>query len=167
MEVTEEGVPAQAVIAAVKLAIREANVSTTGEDRDLRVSSVKLVLHALAVRTAGGRLNFTVPFIGMPIRLGVKVTKSETHEIEINLTPPSPAGEEIREASLDTALADAIETVRGVVATASEGEDPFGLDHAKITLAFAVTAEGEISIGVDGSLSNEVTHTLTLGLAPA
>jgi hypothetical protein len=34
-------------------------------------------------------------------------------------------------------------------------------------LSFAVTAEGDISIGIDGSMSDEVTHTLVLGLVPA
>ena len=168
MKVTEEGVPAQDVIAAVKLGIKEANVSATDEGRDLRVNSVKLILHTLATQTAGGRLNFTVPFIGMPVRLGTKVTKSDTHEIEINLAPPGQdAGEEVREAPLDLALVDAIETVRAVVASTSEGDDPFALNDAKITLSFAITAEGEISIGIDETMRDEVTHTLIITLIPA
>jgi len=36
-----------------------------------------------------------------------------------------------------------------------------------VTIEFGVTAEGYISIGVDGSLSDELTHTLVLGLVPA
>lgn len=168
MKVTEDGVPVQDVIAAVKLAIKEANVSATEEGRDLRVDSVKLVLHALATRTIGGGLSFTVPFIGMPVRLGTKVTKSDTHEIEINLIPPGQEAEhEIREAPLDLALVDAIETVRAVLASAADGDDPFDLNDAKITLSFAVTADGDISIGIDGSMTDEVTHTLVLALTPA
>jgi hypothetical protein len=168
VKVTENGVPVQDVIAAVKLAIKEANVSATDKGRDLRVDSVKLILHALATRTVGGGLSFTVPFIGMPVRLGTKVTKSDTHEIEINLVPPGQdAWEEVREASLDLALVDAIETVRAVVASTASGDDPFALNDAKITLSFAVTAEGDISIGIDGSMSDEVTHTLAIALVPA
>jgi hypothetical protein len=168
MKVTDDGVPVQDVIAAVKLAIKEANVSATDEGRDLRVDSVKLVLHALATRTVGGGLNFTVPFIGMPVKLGTKVTKKDTHEIEINLVPPGQeAGEEVREASMDLALVDAIETVRAVVASTASGDDPFLLNDARIVLSFAVTAEGDISIGIDGSLSDEVTNTLVLALVPA
>lgn len=168
MKVTEDGVPVKDVIAAVKLAIKEANVSTTDAGRDLRVDSVRLVLRALATRTAGGGLSFTVPFIGMPVRLGTKVTKSDTHEIEINLAPPGPeADHEVREAAMDLALLDAIETIRAVVASSTQGDDPFVLNDAKITLSFAVTAEGDISIGVDGSMSDEVTHTLVLALLPA
>jgi hypothetical protein len=168
VKVTQAGVPVEDVITAVKLAIKEASVSTTDQDRDLRVNSVKLVLHALATRAVGGRLNFTIPFIGMPVRLGTKVTKSDTHEIEINLAPPAlEAGEEVREAALDLALVDAIETVRAVVASSSDGDDPFALHEAKITLSFAVTAEGDISIGIDGSMSDEVTQTLILGLVPS
>jgi hypothetical protein len=168
MKVAADGVPVGDVIAAVKLAIKEANVSATEEGRDLRVDSVKLVLHALATRTVGGRLNFTVPFIGMPVRLGAKVTKSDTHEIEVNLIPPGQeAGHEVREASLDLALVDAIETVRAIVASTVDGDDPFVLNDAKITLSFAITADGDISIGIDGSMTDEVTHTLVLSLVPA
>jgi hypothetical protein len=168
VKVTAHGVPVQDVIAAVKLAIKEASVSATDVGRDLRVDSVKLVLHALATRTVGGRLSFTVPFIGMPVRLGVKVTKSDTHEIEVNLIPPGQETEhEVREASLDVALVDAIETVRAVVASTIGGDDPFALNNAKITLSFAVTADGDISVGVDGSMTDEVTHTLVLALVPA
>jgi hypothetical protein len=168
VKVTEDGVPVQDVITAVKLAIKEANVSATDEGRDLRVDSVKLILHALAIRTVGGSLNFTVPFIGMPVRLGTKVTKRDTHEIEINLVPPGrQAREEVREASLDLALVDAIETVRAVVTSTSDGDDPFALNDAKINLSFAVTAEGDVSIGIDGSISDQVTHILILGLVPA
>jgi hypothetical protein len=168
VKVTEDGVPVQDVIAAVKLAIKEANVSATDEERDLRVQSVKLVLHALATRTVGGGLNFTVPFIGMPVRLGTKVTKSDTHEIEINLIPPDQEAEhEVREASLDRALVDAIETVRTVVASTGDGDDPFALNDAKITLSFAITADGDISIGIDGNMTDEVTNTLVLALIPA
>lgn len=168
MKVTEDGVPVQDVITAVKLAIKEANVSATDEGRDLRVDSVKLVLHALATRTVGGGLNFTIPFIGMPVKLGTKVTKKDTHEIEINLVPPGQeAEEEVREAPMDLALVEAIETIRAVVASSASGDDPFTLNDARITLSFAVTAEGDISIGIDGSLSDEVTNTLVLALVPA
>ena len=108
MKVTEDGVPVQDVIAAVKLAIKEANISATDEGRDLQVASVKLTLHALATRTIGGGLSFTVPFIGMPVRLGTKVTKSDTHEIEVNLTPPGQeAGGSQTGICLDTSDVDA------------------------------------------------------------
>jgi hypothetical protein len=73
----------------------------------------------------------------------------------------------VRVASLDLALVDSIETIRAVLATAADGDDPFILNDAKITLSFAVTAEGEISIGIDGSMSDEVTHSLILTLVPA
>jgi hypothetical protein len=168
LRVTEDGVPVTDVIAAIKLAIKEANVSTTDEGRDLRVSSVKIVLHALAARAVGGQLSFTVPFIGMPVRFGTKVTKSDTHKIEINLVPPAQeSGVEVREASLELALVESIATIRTVVASASHGDDPFILNDSNITLTFAVTSEGSISIGVDSSISDEVTHSLILSVVPA
>jgi hypothetical protein len=65
----------------------------------LQVASVKLTLHVLATRTIGGGLSFNVPFIGMAVRLGTKVTKSDTHEIEVNLTPPGQeGGHQVRDA---------------------------------------------------------------------
>lgn len=51
--------------------------------------------------------------------------------------------------------------------SATDGDDPFVLNDAKIILSFAVTAEGDISIGIDGSMSDEVTQSLVLALAPA
>jgi Trypsin-co-occurring domain 2 len=168
VKVTEDGVPVQDVIAAIKRAIKEANVSAADEDRDLKIGPVRLVLHALATRTVGGGLRFTVPFIGMPVKFGTRLTRSDTHEIEISLAPPEQAAREVvREAYLDLALVDSIETIRAVVASAAGGDDPFILNDAKITLSFALTAEGDISIGAEGSMSNEVTHSLILNVVPA
>src|SRR5260370_1873813 len=97
----------------------------------------------------------------MPVRFGAKVTKSDTHEIEINLVPPGrEAGEEVREASLDLALVDAIETIRAVVVSAADGDDPFVLNDAKIILSFAITAEQTIPICNTGRPSNHYTPNL-------
>jgi hypothetical protein len=168
VDVAEDGVPVNDVIEAVKQAIKTANLSTIDQDRDLRVGSVGLTLHAIATRESGGSLNFRIPFIGMEISLGGKVTTRDTHEIEINLTPPGPgSGLEVRDGSLDLALVEAIETIRAAVASAAGGDDPFVLNDSTITISFAVTAEGTISIGVNGTLSDELTHTLVLGLVPA
>jgi hypothetical protein len=168
VNVTENGVPVPDVIAAVKRAIKAANLSATDRERDLRVGSVRLVLHAIAVRSSGGRLNFHVPIIGMEVQLGGKLTKRDTHEIEINLTPPAKEGRaEIRDGGLDDVLVEAIETVRSAVASSASGDDPFVLNDSTITISFAVTAEGSISIGVNGSLSRELTHSLNLVLMPA
>ena len=88
MRVTDDGVPVQDLVAAIKEAIKTANVSSTDADRDLRVGSVRLVLHTIATRSSGGSISFTVPFIGTEFKLGGKVTRQDTHEVEINLVPP-------------------------------------------------------------------------------
>ena len=62
---------------------------------------------------------------------------------------------------------EAIETIRAAVASAAGGDDPFILEDSSVTISFAVTSEGTISIGVDGSLSDELTHTLVVSLVPA
>jgi hypothetical protein len=64
-------------------------------------------------------------------------------------------------------LVEAIETVRSAVASSATGDDPFVLNDSTIAISFAVTAEGSISIGVNGSLSRELTHSLNLVLVPA
>jgi hypothetical protein len=61
----------------------------------------------------------------------------------------------------------AIETVRAAVASAAGDDDPFVLNDSTITISFAVTAEGTISIGVNGSLREELTHALVVSLVPA
>lgn len=166
MRVTDDGVPVEDLIAAVKEAIKTANLSSTDTDRDLKVGSVRLVLHTIATRSSGGSASFTVPFIGMEFKLGGKITRRNTHEIEINLVPPPPSdGVELR--GFEEVLVQAIETIRAAVASAAGGDDPFILKDSSVTISFAVTSEGTISIGIDGSLSEDLTHTLVLGLAPA
>lgn len=167
MKVAEDGVPVSDVIAAVKQAIKTASLSSTDTDRDLRVSSVRLILQAVATRSLGGGVNFRVPFIGMELKFGTKLTKRDTHEIDISLKPEPGEHPELRDGPLELVLVDAIETIRATVASAALGDDPFVLKDSTVKLSFAVTAEGSISIGVDGSLSDELTHTLILGLAPA
>jgi hypothetical protein len=61
---------------------------------------------------------------------------------------------------------NAISTIRDVMTKAAEGDDPWLLSAGTIDLSFAVTQTGTISLGVDGELASEVTHTLRLGLAP-
>ena len=169
MNVADDGVPVPEVIEAIKRAIKTASVSVTDQGRDLRVAAVGLTLHTIATWSGGGGLNFRVPFIGMEIKVGAKLTTRDTHRIEINLTPRGEEfrAEEVRDGGLDDVLVEAIETIRATVASAATGDDPFVLNDSTVTISFAVTAEGAISIGVNGSLSDELTHTLTLALLPA
>jgi hypothetical protein len=168
VNVTDDGVPVPDVIATVKRAIKAASVSATDQGRDLRVGSVSLILHAIAVRSSGGGLTFHIPLIGTEVQLGAKLTTRDTHEIKINLTPPREEDRtEVRDGGLDDVLVEAIETIRTALASAASGDDPFILNDSTITISFAVTTEGSISIGVNGSLSDEVTHTLILALVPA
>ena len=167
MKVAEDGVSVGDVIAAVKQAIKTASLSSTDAGRDLRVGSVRLILQAVATRSLGGGVNFRVPFIGMELKVGAKLTKRDTHEIDISLKPAPGDRPELRDGPLELVLVEAIETIRATVASAALGDDPFVLQDSTVKLAFAVTAEGTISIGVDGSLSDELTHTLILRLEPA
>ena len=75
MKVTDQGVPVDTLIGVVKDSIRRAGVSSTSQTRDLQVASVQLILEVVASKTAGGGVDFRVPFIGMKLRVGTKVTK--------------------------------------------------------------------------------------------
>jgi len=168
VKVTDQGVPVDTLITVVKDSIRRAGVSRTSRTRDLQVASVRLILEVVASKTAGGGLDFRVPFIGMTLRVGVKVTKKDTHTIDITLVPPEERDtRQVRGGEVEDALVNAIATIRDVMTRAAEGDDPWFLSEGTVDISFAVTQTGTISLGADGELANELTHTLRLGLAPA
>jgi hypothetical protein len=167
VKVTDEGVPVDTLISVVKDSIKQAGISRTSQTRDLQVDSVQLILEVVASKTAGGGLDFRVPFIGMKLSLGAKVTKKDTHTIDITLVPPEErATRQVRGGEVQDVLVNAIATIRDVMTKAAEGEDPWVLSASTIDISFAITQTGTISLGVNGELANELTHTLRLGLAP-
>lgn len=168
MKVTDEGVPVNTLISVVKDSIRRAGVSRTSQNKDLQVASVKLVLDVVASKAAGGGVDFRVPFIGMKLRVGAKVTKKDTHTIDVTLVPPEDRDtRQVRGGDVEDVLVNAITTIRDVMTRAAEGDDPWVLSASTIDISFAITQTGSITLGVDGELANELTHTLRLGLAPA
>lgn len=167
MKVTNEGVPVDTLISVVKDSIKRAGVSRTTQTRDLQVASVQLILEVVASKAAGGGVDFRVPFIGMKLSLGAKVTKKDTHTIDITLVPPKERDtRQIRGGDVEDVLVNAIATIRDVMTQAAEGDDPWILSASTIDVSFAITQTGTISLGIDGELANELTHTLRLGLAP-
>jgi hypothetical protein len=168
VKVTDQGVPVDTLISVVKDSIKMAGVSRTVQTRDLRVASVRLILEVVASKTAGGGLDFRVPFIGMKLHVGAKVTKKDTHTIDMTLVPPEDGDtRQVRGGEVEDALVNAIATIRHVMNKAAEGNDPWLLSAGTIDLAFAITRTGTITLGADGELASELTHTLSLGLAPA
>jgi hypothetical protein len=169
VNVPDEGVPVDILISVIKDSIKQAGVSRTSQTRDLQVASVQLILDVVASKTAGGGVDFRVPFIGMKLSLGAKVTKKDTHTIDIALVPPEErdtrqvrGAEEVQEI-----LVDAIATIRDVMTKAAEGDDPWILSASTIDISFAIAQTGTITLGANGELADELTHTLRLGLAPA
>jgi Trypsin-co-occurring domain 2 len=167
MRVTDHGVPVTALIGAVKRSLRTAGVARESGRGDLQVESVQLVLNVVATESAGGRLDFCVPFVGMKLSMGAKVTRQDTHRIDITLVPPEaePGLRETR-ADIETALVDAITAIRAAMASAAEGDEPWVLSTGEVEIAFVVTKEGSISLGAEGELAHEVTNTLKLVLVP-
>jgi Trypsin-co-occurring domain 2 len=72
VKVTDTGVPVDTLIGVVKDSIKRAGVSRTSPTSDLQVTSVTLILEVVATKTAGGGLDFCVPFIGMKLHVGDK-----------------------------------------------------------------------------------------------
>lgn len=168
MKVTDEGVPVDTLIGVVKDSIKQAGVSRTAQARDLQVASVQLILDVVATKAAGGELDLRVPFIGMKLRAGTKITKKDTHTIDITLVPPDDRDtRQVRSGEVEEVLVNAIATIRDVMTKAAEGDDPWILSASTINISFAITRTGTISLGANGELTNELTHTLRLGLAPA
>ena len=167
MKVTDSGVPVQELVTAVKDAVKRAGVSRTSNASDMQVESVQLVLKTIASKSGGGTLEFCVPFIGMKLRAGTKITSQDIHTIDITLKPPDKPTRTVRGSSVEDALVDAIVTIRTAVAQAAMGDDPWVLSTGTIDIMFGVTRTGTISVGADGELSNEVTNTLRLRLMPS
>ena len=91
MRVTDNGVPVQDLVEFVKQAIKAANVSRSSPDSDLRIGSVRLLLHAIATRSYGGGPNFHIPLIGTEVKLRGNIKRQDAHEIEIGLVLPAQA----------------------------------------------------------------------------
>lgn len=116
MKVTDEGVPVDTLISVVKDSVKRAGVSRTSPTMDLQVASVQLILDVVANKTAGGGVGFRVPFIGMKLSLGAKVTKKDTHTIDVTLIPPEEqATRQVRGGDVEEALVDAIATICRVI----------------------------------------------------
>jgi hypothetical protein len=131
------------------------------------VASVQLILEVVASKTAGGGLDFRVPFIGMKLSLGAKVTKKDTHTIDMIMVPPKERDtRQVRGGEVEGVLVNAIATIRDVMTQAAKGDDPWALSAGTIDISFAITQTGTISLGADGELTNELTHTLRLELTP-
>jgi hypothetical protein len=167
VKITSEGVPLDSLVEAVKASVRRAGVSRVSHPGDLQVASVQLILEAIASGTAGGGLDFRIPFIGMKLKLGTRVTKKDTHTIDMTLVPSADTGRQVREGKdVEATLVNAIIAIRTVTSRAAQGDDPWILSEATIDITFAITQTGTISIGADGELSGELTHTIRLQLAP-
>jgi Trypsin-co-occurring domain 2 len=165
MKINDTGIAVDDLVDAIKNAIKLANISGINSDRDLRVIEIELTLNAVASRTAGGRLDLRVPFVGMRLQVGGSVTRRDTHKIGLALVPPDLQERyEVRDVQVETVLVDAVETIREIMTRAAEGDDPFLLKTGTVDLSFAVTRDGSIILGFDGELKDEVTHTLRLSL---
>lgn len=162
------GLPAGQLIETIKNAIVGANVSAADPGRDLAVTSVYLKLNTVAAVAAGGGLDFRVPFIGLAVKVKASVAREQTQTLELTLVPERVPGFETRDVAVESALVDAICTIRAVLAQATGGDDPFVLRDSAVELSFGVRRDGGISLGAEGELAGEVTHTmrLTLGLPP-
>lgn len=154
------------LIHEVKAAVRQAGVSREDAGARMHVESVQLILRVVAVRVAGVGVQFRIPVIGLAVRAGARVTRQETHIIDVTLKPSLAERTDVHGEALQEALVQAIRTVQATVASGAGGEDPWELDTGRIDLEFVVTSEGTVSLGVEGELTDDISHTLRLCLAP-
>lgn len=166
MQVIEGGVPVDELIRVVKESVRRGGVSGQSGHGDLRVTSVRLTLRVMANRSSGVGLSMRVPVIGAELRVGTKITERDTHTIDITLVPPDQSARQTRGGDVESALVAAIATIRQTMASAAGGRDPWVLSKSSVDISFAVTKSGSISLGAEGELSREVSHRLSLSLAP-
>lgn len=163
----EEGIYVDDLISAVKEAVRLAGVSKATPNGDLRVASIQLVLRTVAARSAGGKLEFRVPVIGMALKAGSKVSRHDTHTVDMTLVPPTLPVKAVRGSErVQDALVDAVRTIRAAMISAAAGDDPWVVSGGTVDIEFAVTRQGTISLGAEGELSDDVRHTLRLRLEP-
>lgn len=162
VKVAGDGVPVDELIRVIKASVKRAGVSSAA---DLQIASVQLILKVIAASTVGGGLNFRVPVLGMQLSVGGKITQQDTHTLDITLVPPAqPSSHELRDGDVEDAIVDAITTIRAVITSAAQGDDPWVLSTGTVDISFVVTETGTISLGVEGELAKEVTNTLRLGL---
>ncbi|WP_199511214.1 trypco2 family protein [Nucisporomicrobium flavum] len=168
MDVIEDGVAVTDVIGTVKEVIVAAGMSQAQPGRDLRVAGVELTLHTVVTRSGGGGVDFRVPVLGLQLRLGRKLTRTDLHTVTISLVPPDLRDRvELRGVALQDALVEAIERIRAAVRSAATGDDPFELEESTVEMSFGVTDEGSIALGFEGNLSDDISHTLKLRLVAA
>jgi len=166
MRLDDDGLPVEDLVTAVRRAAARAAISDTDAGRDMRITALDLTLHAVAKREHGAKLEFRVPFLGMPVTFGAKVTTRDTHQIKISLGPAATA-HEVRGGEVEETLVQAIETIRAVVARGVGDADGFEHRSSEVELSFAVTGDGSIALVGTADLSDEITHTLKLTLGPA
>lgn len=167
MNVTDDSVAISDLVTTVKNVITAANISRTNEDRDLKITSVRLGLNAIATHSAGGGLDFRLPIIGMKLKVGATLTRHDTHSIEMTLMPADQAPRhEIRDEGIEIVLLEAIDSIRAVMSLAVGGDDPFLLATSAVDISFAIAKDGSITLGASGEFNGEVTHRLRIELEP-
>jgi hypothetical protein len=165
MDVSQDGATIDDVIGAVKDAVKIAGISSTDDDRDLRITSVRLKLNTVASVSTGGGIDFRIPFLGMNLKVGTSITSQETHTLDVTLVPPDLARRhETRDENVANVLAESISTIRSVLVRAAGGDDPFGLQTSSVQLNFAITQDGYITLGFNGELQGQISHTLRIGV---
>lgn len=165
MKTVQGTVPAEELVTEIQNAIKRANVNGHAS-RDLVVRSAQLTLNVIAATSGGGKIDFRVPVIGLRLSIGAKVARTDTHTITVTLVPPDPDEHEVRTGEVSHVLVEAIETIRRIINAAAAGPERMLMDSSSVELTFAVTEEGTISLGVDGELRDELTHTVKLEFAP-
>lgn len=144
-EALADGFPATAVIEAIKSEINRARQARTPEDEGLIISSVDVVMTAVAKYKAGGDLVLEVPIVKELVgKVTGDVELANTQKISLAL---EPAGGPIQvSGSENLGLVPAIESARAALRTARRGPIRFDLKEFVFEAEFVVgkSAEGGV-----------------------
>jgi hypothetical protein len=157
--------PVEDLVNEIKRSIEQADIGAD-DSIDLRVTIVRLTLQTIATNTIGTKFEFRIPVVGMQLRLGRKIDAKDTHTIEVELAPGPPDSHEVRSGEVSRTLVSAVKTIRSIMVNAARGDNPLSLRSGSVELSFVVSDEGTISIGLEGTMRDEITHTLRLELGP-
>jgi Trypsin-co-occurring domain 2 len=162
MNPTPETVSIKDLVVSVKSAVKAANISASNANRDLRIAKLELTLHAVTTMDLGGGIEFRLPVIGTPIKIGARTVQQQTHTLHVELAADDLPTYEIRDTGVEEVLVEAIESIRHIMAVADGDDDPMSLRTGSVELVFGVTDQGTVSLGANSELTDEITHTLRL-----
>ena len=166
MHVSSQRVSVQELIDSVKNAIRYTGLAVTSEGRKLQIRTVGLRLQTVIEHSDGVGLQFSVPVVGWTAGVDASREAVTTQTLELAFEPVVPPLLMRGAVTVEQALVDGINALKGALQYAQIGDNPWNLLSGRVELEFVVTLQGSISLVVDRNKSQEGTQKLSLEIGP-